>query len=130
MESSSVESQNMLPLQPWILYNNLCFVEGPTQVKINSIDSKINGIEEKDLTIRCNAEGGDKTPDMILQVKNQNFTMFSQRNIEHTLLEVDKQYDGTTVTCFAGYQELSYFPETDTAIIYLDRKFVFKKENW
>lgn len=80
------------------------------------LDKKLNGIEGRDLVIRCSAVGGDSAPDVKLLISKSVVTVAKQ-SVQYTLSSVNRSYDGQNVTCSAGFDEISYL--NNTSRIYL-----------
>lgn len=92
----------------------------PTSVFIENVglEKNLNGIEGRNLTIRCSAVGGDPAPDVKLLISESVVTV-AKSSVQYTLSSVNRSYDGQNITCLAGYDEIPYYPLNDSARIYL-----------
>lgn len=99
------------------------FVVGPTSIVFENLSSsdKLNGIEGQDMTIKCTAVGGQPAPDVKLVILGSTYT--GTQSAEHTFIP-NKSNDGSTVTCKAGYNQISYNPIKTMANIYLMCKYL------
>lgn len=102
----------------------MVFVVGPTAVTIENItpDNKLPGIEGQDMNIKCTAVGGQPAPDVKLVILGSSF--IGKQSVQHTF-KLHRSIDGSTVSCQAGYEEISYFPFNTTAYMYLKRKYMW-----
>ncbi|CAG2242113.1 unnamed protein product [Mytilus edulis] len=99
----------------------LTVIIGPTAVSLDNVtqDNKIPGIEGKDMPIKCTAVGGHPPPDIKLVILGSTYT--GKQSAQRTF-KPNSSMDGSTVTCLAGYTDISYFPLNTTAYIYLKLK--------
>lgn len=103
-------------------YSNITSVSAdtPSNVSIERVglDKKINGIEGRNLIIKCSAVGGDPAPDVKLLI-SESVVKVAKQSVQYTLSSVKRSNDGQNVTCLAGYEEISFYPLNDSAIFYL-----------
>ncbi|CAG2197911.1 unnamed protein product [Mytilus edulis] len=99
----------------------LTVIIGPTAVSLDNVtqDNKIPGIEGKDMPIKCTAVGGHPPPDIKLVILGSTYT--SKQSAQRTF-KPNSSMDCSTVTCQAGYTDISYFPLNTTAYIHLKLK--------
>lgn len=80
------------------------------------LDKKINGIEGRDLVIRCSAVDGDSAPDVKLLISKSVVTV-AKSSAQFTLSSVNRSYDDQNITCLSGFDEISNYPLNDSARI-------------
>ena len=102
----------------------LYFTVPPTSLSIENVtpENILSGIEGQDLTVSCNAEGGTPAPNVILIIDRQTVANRTQ-SVQHTLNST-RSYDKKTVTCQASNPAYSQKSLTDSAVIYLNCKFL------
>ncbi|CAC5384326.1 unnamed protein product [Mytilus coruscus] len=92
----------------------------PISVNIDNVlpDDKLQGTEGLDLIITCRADGGKPPPNVKLKISGSTVAIGNQ-SLQHTLSTISRSYDRTTITCYAGHEEISHYPLIDSAKLYL-----------
>ena len=71
----------------------------------------------------CKAVGGKPAPNVVLKIDGEYVTNRTQ-SVQHTLNTINRSYHRKTVTCQAGNPAYSQDPISNTAVIYLNCKYI------
>jgi hypothetical protein len=102
------------------------FTVPPSSLSIENVtpeNNRLLGIEGRDLTLSCEAEGGKPAPNVELTIDGQSVANQTQ-SVKHTLTTINRSYDKKTVTCQASNPAYSQNTMTVSAVIYLNCKYL------
>ena len=85
------------------------------------VNNRLLGTEDQDLTVSCNAEGGNPAPYVVLIIDAQTVANQTQ-SVQHTFSTINRSYDKKIVTCQTSNSAYSQNPMTVSAVIYINRK--------
>ena len=106
--------------------NILFFKVPPSSLSMENVtpeNNRLVGTEGHDLTVSCKAVGGKPAPNVELIIDGQSKVNTIQ-TAQHTLTTINRYYDRKTVTCHASNPAYTQSSMTDSAVIYLNCKWL------